>query len=409
MAGDLVYINILASTAWHSTYFYLIQNAINIVDANNTPYYSLKEILERDGHALRTEKFLAMQRDIQSAGDQLKKSGDKSIVEAGPNKGKFVYDVMLATDTLAVWYYIYHVSQLDWDNMGQTIQLSKGYFDYTKEGDAATSPVLKDLFVNVSATNREKNFIDYKRKIDLQLIKDWLKDANAMIDKKNYDDAIPLLEASVFLAEKIGETDQLGINIFRIGEVRDAQGEYNESLKAYKKAKQAFEKTNNKEYLAFALHRLARSYYYLKDYSTAAEKYQPALILRRELAEGSTGRTDLYNQLYLLLDDYGSNCLAEKNYQLAESVYQEALAAAKKSESKDNEGAALWNLGYTEFNGELDQQASLKNYLASMDIYLSLKDTASIQQLYRNTGKVYVKLEQYGKALEKYSARLKLL
>src|SRR5258706_6245565 len=132
LTGDLVYNNIQASTAWHSTYFYLAQDAIEITDANNVPYYSLTEILQKDGHPLRTEKFLAMQNEIHLAGERLKKSGDKIKVEEGPQKDKLVSEVMQNADTLTVWFYIYDLTQKSWDNMGQTIRLADGFYAYAK-------------------------------------------------------------------------------------------------------------------------------------------------------------------------------------------------------------------------------------------------------------------------------------
>lgn len=405
-AGDLIYLNINATEGWHSIYFYLAQDAIQVTDQNNESYFSLEEVLQRDGTALRTEKFLAMQREIRNEGDRRKKANDQTKVIAGPNQGKLVSEVLQQTDTLQVWLYLYDLSQNSWDNMGRTIRLAEGFYSYVNEGDVASSPVLKDLFVDISDSNREINFNNYKRRITLALVKQWYTDANNLISKKEYAQGVALLEASIFLADKINEHEQSGINSYRIAEISDFQQKYELSLKWYEKSKLEFNAAHNEEYLAFSLNAIAKANYKLKAYDQSKEEYVSAIALRKKLSDADPQNKSEWQQLYNSYDGAGTLYLDLKDYHKAEELYRQSLDAARKAEYKDGEAAALWNVALciSEYQG--DQASVIKNYSASQTLYKELGDSVSVAQLYKRIGKAYAKLNQPAKAVENYAARL---
>jgi CHAT domain-containing protein len=409
LLGDLIYLNITTGNAWHSIYFYLTQDAIEVTDAGNSPYVSLGEVLQHDGTALRTEKFLMMQKDLRQEGDRLKKLNDAIRVEAGPNQGKLVSEVLQHTDTLQVWLYLYDLSQNSWDNMGQTIRLADGFYSYVKEGDVASSPVLKDYFVGVSGDKREINFNYYKRKIKPGIVKQWLTDANALFEKKEYAEGISLLEASVFLADKIGEHEQSGINSYRIGEIADFEQKYELSLLWFKKSKQEFEAAHHEEYLGYALQSIAKANYRLKTYDEAKKSYPVVVALRKKFCEADPTNKALWQQLYASLDGAGTLYLDTKEYPQAEEWYRQSLDAATKAEYKDGQAAALWNIALCINNQGNDFEGVVKNYKASQVLYSELEDSTSVAQLYKRIAKAYLKLKQPDKALENYSERLRFL
>jgi CHAT domain-containing protein len=408
-AGDLIYLNITTTEGWHSIYFYLAQDAIEIIDQNSAAYFTLNEILQQDGTALRTEKFLAMQKDIHVEGDRRRKSNDQTKVIAGPNQGKLVSEVMQQADTLMVWLYLYDLSQNSWDNMGQTITLTDGFYSYVKEGDVASSPVLKDLFVDVSDEKREINFKNYKRRITLALVKQWYTDANNLISKKEYTQGVALLDASVFLAGKINEHEQSGINSYRIAEIADFEQKYELSLSWFKKSKQEFEAAHNEEYLAFSLNAIAKNNYKLKAYDQAKIDFVTAIALRKKLSDADLENKSEWQQLYNSYDGAGTLYLDLKDYHKAEDFYRLSLEAARKAEYKEGEAAALWNIALCINDYDGDPTGVIKNYSASLVLYNDLHDSVSVAQLYKRIGKGYLKLNQPVKAVENYAARLNYL
>lgn len=409
LIGDLVYINIEVNNQWHSSYFYAASNAIEIVDDNLEPYYSLNEVLIKDGHGLRTEKFLHMLRDIRLTAERLKKSKDKTLVEAGPHHGKLVSEVMELADTSDVWDYVYYLNQFVFENMGQTIKLSDGFYSYIKEGDVINSAVLKDLFVNVNDEKRKVNFENYKRKINTDIVKDWLKDANSLIDEKKYDEGIALLEANVFLSDQIKEAEQGGLTAFRIGEVHDYFKQYDKSIEWFAKAAQEFEAAKHEEYLAHAKHYLGKDYYNLKEYNRAIEAYGSSVAIWRKLGGENPTSTAVNLQLFKILDDDGNALLANGDLDQAVTIYNEGLTASKKTGDKADEASALWSLGYAYSKKNDGLSNAVKYYDASAAIYVQLNDSTNAATQFENSGKFYKSLEQFSTALDRYQKRLTYL
>ncbi|CAN5292148.1 hypothetical protein BH09BAC3_BH09BAC3_17910 [soil metagenome] len=386
--GDLLYTNCSVPKLIRTSYFFLTTEAISVTNDDGEPYYTFEEIFNKDGYALRKQKFLAMQKDIQASGERLKQSGNKSVVQAGPNAGQLVSEVLITTDTMAVWYYVYHLGQMSWDTMGQTYKLSENYQKYVEEGDAASSALLKTLFVGMSEKDMESRFSQYKRKITKELLETWKDSAYKLKADKKYDEAIQLLATAAFLAKKIGETYNEGVYLFSIGESYDNQSLYEKSVEYYAKAVPLLERTANPFTIAYAYFNFAYACKEAKLYKEAGVHIDKSIELRTKLVKDNPTNTDYMDNLCASLEVRGAIYEATNDIPNALEAYKLSLQAAQASKNKKNEGNAYWNLAYAYENGLKDHAQSAIAYSKAADVYLESKDTANAIILIRSLGVV---------------------
>ncbi len=391
--GDLLYTNITLPKKQRTSYFFLINDAISIENDSGVPYYTFKEVFEKDGFALRTQKFISMQNDIRSVGEKLKLSGDKTTVEAGPNAGKLVSEVMIQTDTMTVWYYVYHLGQMNWETMGQNIKLSENFRAYAKEGDAASYGLLKTLFVNVSIATMDENFKLYKRKVNKPLLDTWKDDAFQLRKDKEYEASEALLNSIIYLAEQLGNTYDVGVYYFSKGELYDKQGLYAKSVDAYQVALNHFEKEKTGFATAFAQNNLGVCYFKLGENEKALSILDLAINARTQLVKDNPENVDYLNNLYSSLEAKSSVAYAMKDFKKTAELYNRALTIAQRSKNRTDEGTMYWNLGYMYNEDIKDYNESLIGYGKAAEIYLELNDTSSAVTLRRSLAIVYNNLK----------------
>lgn len=396
-AGDLVYVSLTVPAVEHSPYFYLMANNTTVVNEQGQPFYTLAEILDRDGLKLRTEKFLAMQREIQAAGNNLKKSGDQTKVTAGPHAGEPVWQVMSQTDTLAVWYYVYHLSQIWEETMGQTIRLVDGYRAYVTEGDVISDDLLKSFLVEGTPQKRDKLFAQYSRRINRDLTERWKQDAKGLKADEKYLDAANLLEVCTFLAEKLGNPDDAGVYCYQMAESFESGSEYDKAREGYLKAADYFQKQKDDNFLGFAYNALGAVFQKQKEYEQSLNWYAKATTVRTELVKKDPNNVDYLNNLFTTCDWAASATLDMQDYESSKQLYAAGLEVARKAKNRSNEASALWNLGFaTEKSG--DRNEAIRKYGESMTIYLELHDTASALTLSKNIAINYKRLDNFSKA-----------
>ncbi|NOT75959.1 MAG: tetratricopeptide repeat protein [Cyclobacteriaceae bacterium] len=395
MDGDLFYVNITVPKRERTSYFFLITEAINVVKDNGEPYYTFEEILEKDGFTLRTEKFLSMQNDIHAAGEKLKQSGYKGKVQAGPYEGEAVYDVMIKTDTLAVWYYVYHLNQMNWETMGQDIRLSEAFKEYVEEGDVASPGLLKTWFVGATKQSMEGKYTQYKRKITKKLLEDWKEDATKFSNDKKFDDAEALLDACIFLSEKMGDENQIGLYFFAKADLYERSEAYDKSLASYQLALDHFTKANNNFTIGHAHQAIGMVQYRLKDYANSLKSFEKAIGIRGKLVKDNPGNVDYLNNMYTTLNASADVTYAVEDYQSSIEIYRAALKFARLAKNKSDEGTALWNHGFVFEEKLKNHDSSLVYYQKAKDIYVDLKDTTSVVTLMRSLAIVNENLKRY--------------
>lgn len=396
--GDLLYVWLTVPKKNNrSPYFWLITDAIYITDDNGTPYYSYKEILERDGAAYRTEKFKVMERDLRAEGERLKAAGVNSKVQAGPYEGQTVAEVMSKTDTLAVWYYLYHVNQMSTTYRGNIIKLNAGYRSYVEEGDAISPGLLKSTFAGLNDKQIDEKYKQYKRKITKTLLDSWKDDAEKLVKEGSYDEALKLYDLCIALAIRNKAVSDAGIYAFMKGEMYDTQQLYLEASVAYEESLKYFTEVKNEKAEAFALHAGGWAYYKANAMDKAGDYISKAVILRSTIYREDPSLSN-YANLYSSIDNAATLSYALKDYKSALDFYESALLLSQKHEKKSNEGTVLWNIGYTYEDGMKEHHKAIEAYNKAYAVHLEIQDTVDAVSLKRNLTICYKNLNDYKQA-----------
>lgn len=396
--GDIIFVNIPVKSGFHSSYFYLVSYNILLTDEAGKPYYTFDEIKQSDGHRLRTEKFVAMQMVINEAGRKLKASGNLEKVKEGPNKGKFLHDVLEATDTTDVWNYLYHLTLSYTQTLGQTIPLVKGFSDYTLEGDLATSAELKNLFVGVNPELRESRYENYKRRITKSILSDWAKEAKELREQGNYADSESILEACIYLSSRLNDPYVEGLYTYEMALIFDNQGQYDSSIYWYEVSAQKFKVADNSWGEGYAQHYLARAYEKLEKISEAVDHYKKAISFRRQLLDKEPANESYQSELYTSLDALADLTGEQLDFETSRTYYNQALQVALAGKDKGLEADTYWNLGYVNTEGFQLFKEGIEYYEKAYRIYIALPDSASCVDMKRNQAINYEKLKMLPKA-----------
>ncbi len=395
LAGDLLYVYMpLPKKADRSPYFWLITDAIYIVDESGNSYYTYDEIMQRDGARLRTEKFKAMERDIRAEGERLKTSGDKTRVQAGPNEGLLLADVMAQSDTMAVWYYVYYLNQMESVYRGTTIKLNEGYRTYAEEGDAISPGLLKSSFAGLSEVQLDEKYKQYKRKLTKEQLDSWKEEAEKLGKGGSYEEAQKLYDICIALATRNKNISDAGVYSFMKGELYDTQQLYLESSVAYEQALRCFLEIKNEKAQAFAYHSAGWAYYKVNSLEKAGDYISKAVVLRSKIYKEDPSIAN-YSNLYSSIDNAATLTFALKDYKSTLDFYESALTLSQKHDNKNNVGSMLWNIGYTYEDGMKEHQKAVEAYNKAYAIHLEIKDTADAVTIKRNLTICYKNMEDY--------------
>jgi|GEM_PF-1163876 len=390
--GDILFVEIPVKAGVHTSFFYLISYAISIADESGNPYYTFEEIMKHDGYPLRTEKFKQMQAAINTAGRKLEAIGDKEKVQEGKNKGKFVYEVLSNADTLTVWSYLYHITMDYNQTMGKSIPLIKGFYEYTLGGDETTSTELKNMFVGAKLDEAEVYFIQYKRRINEDLVNSWAKEAKEMRIEKKYSEAAELLEACMFLGDKLDKPYNVALYAYEMALIFDGQSQHSKSIPWFNKSAEKFKQADNDYGEGVALYYGGVAYEYNNQQPAALDNYKRALAVREKLLKEYPNEesysTDLYNSLSVL----GRLFKSIENYDTAKEFYLRALNVARSIGDKENEATSYWDLGNLAEQSN-SYQSGIENFEKSYQIYSTLSDSSSMIELRRNQAISYAKLK----------------
>lgn len=396
--GDILFVKIPIKSGFHSSFFYLMSYNILLVDDSGRPYYTFEEILQSDGHPLRTEKFVAMQMAINESGRKLKASGNLEKVKEGPNKGKFLHEVLAATDTTDVWNYLYHITLSYTQTLGQTIPLIKGFSEYTLEGDQATSTELRNLFVNVDSGLRDSRYEYYKRRIDKSFLNEWAKEAKELREKGSFEESRAIFDACIYLSSKLKDPYDEGLYSYEMALVFDYQNQYDSGIYWYKISSQKFKDADNIYGDGYAQHYLGRAYEKLDRSTEAIEHYKKAIFIRKQLLKDEPSNAGYQSDLYTSLDAMANLTKELLDYKTSKEYYNQALEIAIISKNKSQEADTYWNLGYVNAEGFQLYQTGIENYEQAYQIYLALPDSASCIEMKRNQAINYEKLKMLPKA-----------
>ncbi|MBX2901062.1 MAG: CHAT domain-containing protein [Cyclobacteriaceae bacterium] len=399
--GDLVFVQIPYKKTFKSSYFYLASYGIIFTDPSGKPYYSVDEILKSDGYRLRSEKFVAMQKAVNLAGEELKISNAQDRVREGPDKGKLLYEVLQKADTLAVWRYLYHETMRYAQNMGQSLPFVKNFIDYTREGDRATPAELKELLMNASLEQLEQHVQHYRRRLTKGLVSEWYNSAKEDRLNKHYARAHSLLDVCIFISGKLNDAYNEARYNYEKALVYEAENELAAASLAYDKAAERFAAANSDFGIGFARHYGAELHQRAGNPEAAQRLYSLAREARLNEFNSDRSDADAFRYLFNTLTSMAKLARDQRQFEKAIDLYKEALQYATITGNVGSQAEAYWSLAFTYDNGLNNKQAGFENYERALQLHTQLNDTASMVSLKRNQAILFEELKAYDKAKEK--------
>jgi CHAT domain-containing protein len=399
-AGDLFYINsIFPSHDYRSPYYYLTLYAIDITDDEGQPFHSFDEIIQRDGHALQTEKFLRMQSHVRKTAESLQAKGDSRKIKGGPHAGSLVVDVALNTDTLDIWRYVYYKFMTYMETMGQRYKLSEDYIAYVEDGDWITADQLWETVMSTDTASLENVYAQYKRRITSVQLISWIDKAREIAKEGNYEQADGDLTRLIRLAAFNGDPMAQGEALYLKAAIFYVYSKFDEAIAYYKLADRQYAKIPDNGKRASTLHYIGLSYKEIRDYSSAVKQFDEAIAFREQSLKKSpdseSGMEELYTSVLALAELQSSM----NNYEASEKSYRKALALAITMKDTGRRASCLWNIGYIAELGSRKTEA-LELYRNAAALYLDTRDTASVIELMRNQGLIHNTGKEYTRSFE---------
>lgn len=396
--GDLVFAKIPVTLKFKSSYFYLASYGIFFTDEAGKPYYTLDEILKSDGYRLRTEKFVAMQMALNEAGRQLKAANNTSRVKEGPQKGMLLHEALEKADTVTVWSYLYHTTLQYTSNAGLTQPWIKSFSEYALEGDRTTTGELRVLFAGSSPERMEASYIHYKRRITKSMVYDWYQEAQELRKTKQFDEALRVLNACIFLGAKLNDPYNEALYCYEVALVKEAEGQYATSITWYDKAAERFKAAESEYGEGFARHYMALAYLQSGQIAKAEEYLQIAKALRTKVFASNRESTAYQNELIGTLKELAKLHRKKKEFNKAFEDYDQALSIARSVDNVSSEADVLWELGFMHSDEIGNPKDGITSYDRAFKIYAALRDTASMIDLKRNMAINFNKIKEENKA-----------
>jgi tetratricopeptide (TPR) repeat protein len=309
--------------------------------------------------------------------------------------------------------------------------------------------LLNAVTLALAGTNPDKGLANAILAIDLA--KD-LKDKNLLAEafhnmalchaaKREFKEALPLLENAKALNTQVKNAYGLAENEYKIGDIAFNQGDYKQAMEHYQSAgdnyKQAADKTgiakslfglgnaysrqsepqksigflrqslalyisiggDNREGLSINYNSLGNNYFNLSEFDSALYYYNLALALNRSMNNRNLISSNLNNMgtAYRLLSNYPKSieCL------------EECIAIRKELGNKAGVGSALTNIG-TAYAASGNNDKALQCYEQALEINKATGNKPAMAAGFVNLSSLYMTRADYNKALEYDAQALKL-
>jgi len=248
---------------------------------------------------------------------------------------------------------------------------SKAYDLYVQIGNYEALSYAAEMQSNIARIYKKQNRNQEAIEIYIQLLETYRQQGNVTeaastiasvgylrSQMGNYTKALENYRTVSNLYRLIQRKSDEGYNLSQMGQTYWSLGMYDSAIDAHTKAITLQKEAGNKEYEAYAWSKLGHLYKLTGDKSKALTAFDSAIY--HALAGADTLNYISY------LNDKGEAYENDKDFQKAKSLYQQALATAKKINSKTNILESLYKLAGV--NYELDTSLSRKQYEESLTL-----------------------------------------
>ncbi|WP_157802070.1 tetratricopeptide repeat protein [Flavobacterium sp. 1] len=241
----------------------------------------------------------------------------------------------------------------------------------------------------IHAQNDSNKIIDSLKTV-LKQVKSKSQKTAVLIKLSSYseyigpDKAIKYAKQGLTYAQKINDTEEIGLAYTNLGIAYEIKSDYPHALENLYKALEISEKTNDLKTLTALYNNIGLIYIDLKNYKQGLVFYNKALKLSYQ--------TKKDRNISLLLNNIGDVYLQQKEYKKALIYFYKALIINKKNDETAGIGINLTNIGICYIN--------IKNYEKGIEmLYKSINaynDNSNLYNTYNNyeLGRAYYLMSQ---------------
>ncbi|MGM0510733.1 MAG: tetratricopeptide repeat protein, partial [Thermoplasmatota archaeon] len=216
--------------------------------------------------------------------------------------------------------------------------------------------------------------------------------------KGDYETAVEYLSKAIDIREDIEDIKGLSDSLNNMGTVHYDSGDLEASLEYHERSLEIEEKIGNKRGIAMSLNNIGVIYKNRGDLKTALEYYEKSLDIRSEIGDKQGVVSTLYNMgsLYLHMGELDE----------AMEYSMKSLSEGENINEQQGVAMALEKIGEIhKLKGELDE--ALRYYNESLDVCRNINFSSYTGYNLCGRAKVYLKMDEYEKALEEASKALK--
>ncbi len=198
-----------------------------------------------------------------------------------------------------------------------------------------------------------------------------------------YDSAIPFLDSSLRIFERIKDTTGITFVKNNLAVVNMRRGNYVKAVELYQKNLEYAQKQNNLENMLLAYNNLGIVFFDWKKYDEALENYNKALeVLNLKGEEDRKG--SVYNNIGEIYREKGELTLAKK-------YFKKSLDLNSKFGKKRSILISISNLGEIYFQ-QKEYEKALENFKKALEISYQIPDNYNVAIMNINVGKTLNKL-----------------
>ena len=275
--------------------------------------------------------------------------------------------------------------QLNGQKSQQFIQEIIGKFE-----DYGSLKVSKKLVLEALLLHRQKNFDDKKGYFSASLGLLYLYTAQ-------YSKALPYLETSLAISQKIGDKAEEGTTLNNISQIYQAQGDYTTALTYLTNSLTICQEIGNKAGEGTTLNNISQIYKVQGDYTTALTHLTNSLAICQEIGNKVGESTTLNNisQIYC----------AQGDYTTALTYFTDSLAISQEIGNKAGEGTTLNNISQI-FHAQGDYTTALTYLTNSLEISQEIGNKAGEGATLNNIASIYQAQGDYTTALTYFTDSL---
>ena len=446
-AGDLLNVQLTGKEGYQGIFYDMLTYSIFFNDQNELLINDYSNVFYSDSEEMEQDYLDEMSEDIRSLGLYLVDQMDDQDIESGLFDGQTMLTAMQETNSRDVLSFLRYVNARPAKYLGKTWKISETYATWMTGGSPLVQTDVSELIVGLQNEQDIQAFsARYGDLIDADMVLDIGGEFENLISSE-YSEAIRRMANLTAVVDISQDADKMAWAYYRQARMFNTVKEYENTIEAYLKSRENFNKTSNNYGLSYTLNNLAFAYESMENLTDAITYYKEAIVAKNNMFEANRtndnlenvadayyrlGDTELNNGDYedaigsfeksiefysstdntekvLSMMEYKANCFAKQgNLTEAVGIHQERISIAEKTGDTDQVADATFDIAYT-YNGFGDEyELGIPFYRKSHDLHLAIGDTTMATLSISNVAQSYWSLKDLEKSIENHKATIQL-